>query len=313
MPDSIQTSYVQQYTTNVELLLQQTGSKLRDLVTVQSGIRGKAAVVVDQFGSTTAVRDLPRHSDTPLLDVPEDRRWVYPHSLDWASLIDDEDKLRTITDPTNPYAMAGAAGMGRSVDDEIIHGLLNSNMTGENGTTATGLLSAYGSGSQLVAATVGASGNTGLNVAKLREAKRILMAAEVDFDREEPIMLISSKQHDNLLAQAEIASKEFNEAPVLVNGVVTRFMGFRFRVTERIPGAAQFNATINPAVTGFTKGTTWLVPFFVKSGVALGVWDDLHSSFDRRPDKRNAMQVLVKGTVGATRTQELKCGLISCY
>lgn len=312
MPASIQTSFVQQYTTNVGLLLQQKGSKLRDLVTVQS-CTGKAAAVVDQFGAVNAVRDLPRHADTPLLDIPEDRRWVQPHDLKWASLIDDEDKLRTITDPMNPYAAAGSAGMGRAIDDEIIWGLLNSNYTGENGTTASGLLSAYNSGSQVVAATVGASANTGLNVAKLRAVKQMALAAEIDPDQEEIVMLISSRQHDNLLNEIQIASKEYSSTAVLEEGMVRRFMGIRFRLTERIPGAARFNATINPAVTGYTTGTTWLCPWFVKSGLVLGVWNDLNSSFDRRPDKNNSMQVLIKGTFGATRTEELKCGLVTCY
>lgn len=312
MPASIQTSFVQQYTTNVGLLLQQKGSKLRDLVTIQN-CTGKAAAVVDQFGAVNAVRDLPRHADTPLLDIPEDRRWVQPHDLKWASLIDDEDKLRTITDPMNPYASAGSAGMGRAIDDEIIWGILNSNFTGENGTTATGLLSAYNSGSQVVAATVGASANTGLNVAKLRAVKQMALAAEIDPDQEEIVMLITSKQHDNLLNEIQIASKEYSSTAVLEEGMVRRFMGIRFRLTERIPGAARFNTAINGSVTGYTTGTTWLCPWFVKSGVVLGVWNDLNSAFDRRPDKNNSMQVLLKGTFGATRTEELKCGLVTCY
>lgn len=312
MPASIQTSFVQQYTTNVDLLLQQRGSKLRDLVTVQN-CNGKSAVAVDQFGAVNAVRDLPRHADTPLLDIPEDRRWVQPHDLKWASLIDDEDKLRTIIDPMNPYALAGSAGMGRAIDDEIIWGILNTNATGENGTTYTGLLSAYNSGSQVVGGSVGASANTGLNVAKLRAVKQTAMAAEIDPDQEEIWMLISSRQHDNLLNEIQIASKDYNSVPVMENGMVRKFLGINFRVTERIPGAARFNTAINGSVSGYTTGSIWLCPWFVKSGVVLGVWSDINSAFDRRPDKNNAMQVLIKATAGATRTEELKCGLVTCY
>ena len=317
MSFNVNTAFVQQYSTNVMMLLQQQGSKLRNTVQTMKFL-GKAASVAEQFGSVSPVRNQSRHSDTPLISTPQDKRWMYPNDYDWADLVDSQDKLRLLIDPTSSYAMAGAWAMGRAFDDEIISAFFNSNNTGENGTSATGTLYSYNSNSQSVAATTGASAATGLNIAKLRSAKRKLMEGYVDVDNDQLICVISAKQHDDLLNEAQAISLDYNTKPVLVDGRISSFMGFNFIVSERIPGAAGFNTAINPSIsTGssdgtYTTGSRWMVPVYAKSGMAMGLWNDIQTSIDRRPDKRNSYQVYVTGTVGATRMEEKRCVLINC-
>ena len=311
MSVNVNTAFVQQYSTNVMMLLQQQGSRLRNAVQNFSFV-GKAASMAEQFGSVSPVRNQSRHSDTPLISTPQDKRWIYPNDYDWADLIDSQDRLRMLVDPSGPYTQAGVMAMGRAIDDEIISGLFNANNTGENGTVATGLLSAYNSGSQAVGITVGASGNTGLNIAKLRAAKRILLQADVDVDNDELFMVITAKQHDDLLNEAQAISLDYNTRPVLVEGRIRAFMGFNFIHSERVPGGANFNSAINSSVTGYTLGSQWMVPFWAKSGMALGLWNDVQASVDRRADKRNSWQVYVTGTFGGARLEEKRTGFITC-
>lgn len=317
MSFNVSTAFVQQYSTNVAMLLQQQGSRLRNTV-MNYKFQGKAASMAEQFGNVSPVRNQSRHSDTPLISTPQDKRWIYPNDYDWADLIDNQDKLRMLIDPTGPYTMAGAWAMGRAIDDEIISGLLTSNNTGENGTSATGTLYAYNSNSQSVAATTGASAATGLNIAKLRQAKRILLQAEVDVDNDQLFMAITAKQHDDLLNEAQAISLDYNTKPVLVDGKISQFMGFNFVHSERIPGGANFNASINSSIaTGstdgtFTTGSRFIVPFWAKSGMALGMWNDVTTSVDKRADKRNSYQVYVTGTFGGARLEEKRCGIINC-
>ncbi len=317
MSFNVNNAFVQQYSTNVMMLLQQQGSKLRGAVQNMKFL-GKAASVAEQFGSVSPVRNQSRHSDTPLISTPQDKRWMYPNDYDWADLVDSQDKLRMLIDPTSSYAMAGAWAMGRAIDDEIISGFFNANNTGENGTTSTGLLSSFGSGSQMVAAATGASAATGLNIAKLRRAKRVLMEGLVDVDNDQLFAVISARQHDDLLNEAQAISLDYNTKPVLVDGKISAFMGINFIVSERIPGAAGFNTAINPSVpTGssdgqYTTGSRFMVPVFAKSGMAMGLWNDVTTSIDRRPDKRNSYQVYVTGTFGATRLEEKRCVIINC-
>ncbi len=120
------------------LLLQQNVSRLQNAVLIQS-FQGKPASVVEQFGQTAAVR----HSDTPLVSTQHDRRWVFPLDYAWSGLTDSQDLLRMLIDPSSGYAQAGAAAMGRSIDNEILSGFFNSNKTGENSTIDTGVLGAF--------------------------------------------------------------------------------------------------------------------------------------------------------------------------
>ena len=110
MSFQVTTAFVQQYTTNVQLLLQQRGSKLRDAVTVGS-YTGKAAKSVEQIGAVTAQKRLTRHGDTPMISTPHAARWVFPTDYEWADLIDDQDKLRMLIDPTSPYAQNGSLAL----------------------------------------------------------------------------------------------------------------------------------------------------------------------------------------------------------
>lgn len=317
MSVNVNQAFVQQYSTNIMMLLQQQGSRLRNAVQNYS-FMGKAASMAEQFGQVSPVRNQSRHSDTPLISTPQDKRWIYPNDYDWADLIDNQDKLRMLIDPAGPYTQAGVWAMGRAMDDEIISGFFNANNTGENGTVSTSTLYAFNSNSQSVAATVGASAATGLNIAKLRRAKRILLEAQVDIDNDQLFAVISAKQHDDLLNEAQAVSLDYNTQPVLVNGKISAFMGFNFIVTERIPGGSGFNAAINPAISSadsdgsYVAGSRWMVPCFAKSGLALGLWNDIQASVDRRPDKRNSFQVYVTGTFGAARLEEKRCVIINC-
>jgi Phage capsid protein len=317
MSVNVNTAFVQQYSTNIMMLLQQQGSRLRNAVQNYSFV-GKAASMAEQFGQVSPVRNQSRHSDTPLISTPQDKRWIYPNDYDWADLIDQQDRLRMLIDPSGPYTMAGVYAMGRAIDDEIIAGIFGSNNTGENGTSATGTLYAYNSNSQSVAAATGAASATGLNIAKLRAAKRKLLEADLDIDNDQLFAVISAKQHDDLLNEAQAVSLDYNTRPVLVDGKITQFMGFNFIHSERIPGAANFNSAINTGITSadsdgsYVAGSRWMVPVFAKSGMALGMWNDIQASVDRRPDKRNSWQVYVTGTFGGARLEEKRCVLINC-
>lgn len=289
MSDQISTAFVQQYTTNVGLLLQQRGSKLRDTVSVGS-YSGKAAKAVEQIGSVTAQARTSRHSDTPLISTPHDARWVFPTDYEWADLIDDQDKLRMLIDPTSPYAINGAYALGRAMDQLIIDAALGTSKTGENGTTNT----SFATASQQV--TVGGT-PVGLTVAKLRNAKRILMANQVDVEQDPLYIAVTAKQLDDLLGTTEVTSSDYNTVKALVQGQVDTFMGFKFIHTELL---------------GVNGSSHRRVIAWAKSGLHLGMWNDINSKIDQRADKSYSTQVYVKGTFGATRTEEKKVVEILC-
>lgn len=299
MSYQVNTAFVQDYKNTVALLLQHRGSKLRDAVTV-GAYTGKAAKAVEQVGPVAPVKNLSRHADTPLISTPHDARWVFPNDYDWADMVDDQDKLRMIIDPQSAYAQNAAMAMGRAMDEEILLAAFGSARTGENGTTSTGL-GTVNSGPQDVALNTGGT-SSNLNVAKLRAAKKILMTNGVDVDNDPIYMAITASDHDALLNEIQIVSSDYNTTPVLVNGKVQSFLGINFIHTEFTSTTNYPQASVSGA--GLVNGSTRYLPMWAKSGMHLGMWNDLSVSIDRRADKRNSTQLYVTGTFGATRLEE---------
>lgn len=286
---AIETSWVKSYSANVELLVQQMGSKLRGTVQTQN-FTGEYAAFIDQVGEVSAQLKTSRHADTPLVPTPMDRRWVTPKDYEVADLIDSQDRLRAIIDPTSPFARAQAAAIGRSMDDEIIEGILGNNLTGQDAGTTT----AFPSGNNIAASS------TGLTIDKLRTVRENMLDNDVDFEMEEVFAIITPKQSTQLLETTEITSSDYNTVKALVQGQLDSFMGFKFIVSNRILGASNYNGS----QTETSNEETAL--FYPRSAVALGIWNDISARVDERPDKSYATQVYCKGTFGGTRLQEDK-------
>lgn len=300
---NIPTHYVQQYSTNLQLLLQQKGSKLRDTVMTGPHV-GKQASPVDQVGAVAAQRVVGRFQPMGRVDAPTDRRWVFPVDYDLPQLIDQFDKLRLLTDPQSTYATNGVYAMGRAMDDEIITAYFADAKTGENGgtTTAFGTALTTASGRNVSVGVGGAA--SGLNVAKLREGKKSLMAAEVDIDNDPLICVVTATQHDNLLNEVQVISGDFGwkDAPVLKEGKIERFLGINFKHCERLTTG-----------TDDAAGTSRQVPLYAKSGMYLGIWGDIQSDISQRKDLQGLpWQLYDVGTFGGTRLEEAKVRRIWC-
>ncbi len=293
MSDQIPTHYAQQYADNIMLLLQQKGSRLRDTCTPKTITGAKAAVPVDQIGKVEATKRSTRYPPMVPADTPTDRPWVYPSDYDWMDLIDSIDKLRTITDPQSSYVTNGTYAMGRAMDREVIAAFFGDRKTGETGATTTSFPAA-----NQVAVNFSAAGNVGLTVAKMREAKRLLMSYEVDIENDELWMPVKAKQHDNLLGEIQVISLDFNEKPVMQEGKITRFLGINLKHTELI--AADTNSYDR-------------VPVYAKSGMVLATWNDISTDVSIRKDLAGLpTQVYVYGTFGAVRVEENRVIEIKC-
>lgn len=292
MSVNIPNHYAQEYATAVELLLQQKGSKLRPFVTSGTYI-GEQASPVDQVGSVEMQAVTGRFEPMGRVDADTDRRWVLPSDWDLPQLIDSFDKLRLLTDPESVYVQNAVYAAGRKIDDLIIDAFFGTANTGKTGSTST----TFPAGQQ-VAVNFGASGNTGLTVAKLREARKILKAAEVDMDMDPICCVVTAEQEDDLLAEAQVISLDYNEKPVLVDGRLTKFLGMNFIHCERLD----------------TDGSSYRrVPVFAKSGMHLGLWNDITTDVSQRKDLKGLpFQSYVYMTAGATRLEEEKTVEIKC-
>jgi hypothetical protein len=283
MSTQVTTAFVQQYSANVQMLSQQMGSRLRDAVRVEN-MTGKNAFF-DQVGKATAQKRTTRHADTPQIDTPHARRRVSLVDYEYADLIDDQDKVRMLIDPTSAYAQAAAAAMGRAMDDEIIASALGTAYTGETGSTATSLPA----GQQI------ANGGADMSLAKLRQAKKILDLSDVDPSIPRYIA-VGPDQVEALLADTNVTSSDFNTVKALVQGEVNQFMGFNFIVTNRLAKSGNIRSCF-----------AW-----AEDGLALAVGRDVMARIDERNDKGYATQVYYCMSIGSTRMEEEKVVQIDC-
>lgn len=284
--------YVKQFASNIQLLLQQKESKLKP--SVMSGMHyGEQASPVDQIGKVSMNAVTGRYQSKIRSDAPVDRRWVSPESFDLSQIIDHHDKLQLLLDPQSSYVQNAVAAANRKYDELIISGMFGTNKTGKTGTTSTTFDSNYE-----IAVNFGASGNTGLTVAKLREAKKILMENEVDIDSDPLYCVVTAEQHDDLLAEAQVVSTDFNDRPVLVSGKIQQFLGINFIHCERL--------TANGS--GYRQ-----VPVYAKSGIYLGIWEDMVIDvFQNKELRGHPWEVYLMMTAGATRLEEEKICKVFC-
>jgi len=285
MSSQIATAFVEQYSNNVQMLSQQKGSLLRDKVDSET-VQGKNAFF-EQIGSVTAQVRSSRHAPTPQLDTPHARRRVSLADYEFADLIDDQDKVRTLIDPTSSYAQAAAFAMGRAMDDVIISAATGTSFTGVSGGTSTAL-----PGTQAITE----SGTDGLTIAKLRNAKRIMDLNSVDASIPRYIV-VSPRQIDDLLGTTSVTSADFNTVRALVTGEVNTFMGFQFIVSNRLSIASSKR----------------LCFAYAQDGIKLALGKDVMSRIDERADVGYATQIYYCMSIGATRMEEEKVVSIQAH
>ena len=289
MSIQVTTAFVEQYSANVQHLVQQDGSKLRSSVREET-VTGKNAFF-EQIGATAAQRRTSRHSDTPRVDTPHARRRVSLEDFDWADLIDNEDKVRMLIDPTSDYARAAAMAMGRAMDEVLIDAALGTAYTGVSGSTT------------VAGQTPIAAGATGLSLAKLLSAKETMDGDDVAESGR--VIVCTADQITDLLNTTEVQSADFNTVKALARGEVDTFLGFRFIPVDgkRIDGSKLVS------VDGSSNRRCFA---FQGDGLLLGVGADMTTKISERADKNYATQVFCSMSIGGTRMEEARVLEILC-
>ena len=265
MSTQISTAFVNQFSANVTMLSQQMGSLLRNTVDTES-VTGEKAFF-DQIGSAAAAVRTTRHGDTPLMETPHPRRMVTLQDFEYADLIDDQDKIRMLSDPTSVYAKAAAAGIGRAMDDTIIAAFNASASTGKAGTTSTAL----------PAGNVIAHGSAGLDEGSV----------DPSINR---YIVVSPEQIEDLLNTTAVQSADFNTVKSLATGQLDSFVGFKFIVSNRLKD----------------DGTSRQCYAWAEDGMKMAIGKEPSAQITQRADKSYATQVYYCASFGATRMEEEK-------
>lgn len=309
MSTQITEAFVQEFTNNIMMLSQQRGSKLRPYVRNET-VSAKAKAF-DRIGSVDMVEKTSRHSDTPQLDTPHSRRWLFLRDFEWADLIDDQDKIRILNEPTSEYVMAAMWAAGRTMDDRILEAADATIKTGEDiGSGADATMP----NTQKVASIDGAGNFDNLNVDCLRSMKLIFDSNDVDESLERHIACTASQIYA-LLGDDRITSNDYNSVKALVEGKIDTFMGFKFHRLQRVLtqttalSASPTTGVVGSgsSVLGYRKVVAWTQPSLI-----LGIGSDVKSRISERDDKSYATQAYVCMTIGSTRMEEEQVVLAFC-
>ena len=296
MSEHLPNHFTISFSQNISLKLQQMGSMLRGTVT-EAPYEGKSASPVNQYEKVRMNKVSSRFAPMKRVDAQTDRRWVSPQDFDLPQLVDTFDKLKTILDPESALVHNAVMAAGREIDIVILQATTAAAQTGEQGAGSTAFNS-----NNTVTVSVGET-NSRLNVPKLLQLKELMRANHVDFDRDEVYVPLTAKDESNMLSQIQVVSKDFQDKPVLQEGRLKSFLGFTFEYCEQV------EETMN--VVG---GNRVDIPVWAKSGMHLGMWNDIQSDISRRNDLEGLpWQAYIYLSCGATRLEENKVYVVQSY
>lgn len=286
--------YTVEFSDMLQLLSQQMKSRLRGLVMTGTHT-GKQASPVEFTGSSSVFQRSTRGETKTIAETDHTRRYVNPISWSTPSdIVDSFDNMRTKLDPTSNYSRAQVAAHMRQMDDQIIASFFDDAITGE---TASGTTS-------FDSANVVAVGSANFTLAKILEAKQLLMQNEVDMDDPETVvgMAITPDQYTKFVQISEVSNSDFGNTVFDKDGRVTKWNGIDIVISNRLTDAAGILASTNPGASGTRE-----IPMWAKSGMHLGLWEDIRGKVvtDESRD-RDPLLVTTYSTFGATRTEEAK-------
>jgi len=290
-------AYRQIFQDSVELALQQTKPHLAGLMMAGSHAGGEKTRLILRAGSKNTTARTERGSPMEFGDISLQQRWITGST--WQiipDLVDSLDKVRMGVDPSSWIVQSHAAGIVRHIDQRIINAFFSTAKIGDDGNSTA----SFDANNSI------AANSTGMTVAKLRQARTILLKNHVDVTREQPYIAMEPQQLDDLLADIQTTSKDFNggTAP-LVDGNLSRFVGFNIVVI-----ASDETNGFGLPVDGSSNRRC---PFWVKSGMHYGTWQAPQTSIDQRVDLQGKpYQLYSMGDDGATRLDEGKVGEILC-
>ena len=278
MAVSISNAFVTLFDTEVKQAYQ-ADAVLRNTVRLRTGVTASTHKF-PKIGSGVAQVRVPQTDVTPL-NVTYSQATVTLTDYIAAEYSDIFNQAKVNFDERQELVQVVAKAIGRRSDQMIIDAL------------------AASSTSLTVATSIGGAG-TNLNMAKLREASRLLNTSNVP--AEDRYLLIHASQLASLLSETSVTSSDFNTVKALVQGEINTFMGFTFNVIgDRTEGG----------LTGGGSGSTRKVYAYHKMAVGMAESMAIRSEINYIPEKTSWL-VSSMFSAGAVAIDAGGCVDITC-
>jgi hypothetical protein len=273
-------AYVYEFSSNVFHLGQQKESRLMPVANVKYGTGTRFHW--ERLAASEMVEKTTQLAVTPVVDAAHSKRYAAMATWSWGEAIEPNEAAQALIDPRSEYTRAAAMAYGRRIDTIILNAAIAAAGTGLGGSSTQALTAG-----QQIGGTGGATGaGQKLTVAGLRQAKRLMDAAEVS---EKRWFITDSKGLQDLLAVTEVVSADYNTVRALVMGELDTFLGFKFIRSERIP--------VN---TGNRK---WNLAI-AENAIGLGFASERMARVAEDPSRSFALRVYLETVLGAVRIEE---------
>lgn len=278
-------TWVDAFRSDVRILLQDKGSHFSGKTDMES-LANSDRTFIDWVGSRAPIEKTSRFEDTPNIESTRKRIMIEHRPWHDGELFDSIDELRTIGDFQSKIQMTFVNGFNVKKDQVIIDAALGSVWTGRNGNVEEAWDSNY---------TLDPTGTSGLTLAKLLEVLQKLREDNVDPD-ETLYWACAPKQITDMLEEEKLTNADYNTMQNLARGMINTFAGFEFIMTNLLGSTAAGRRNIA----------------YAKSGIIMGIGEDLMAKVSERDDKSYANQLYMRMDVGATRTEQGKVHEIIC-
>lgn len=294
MPAEIEESWKYEYSDNIRLTLQQKTPKIamsgQIRVETASGEGFRPEMTVGE--ASVQERTVRLEKRTPQ-ELGVNGRWLAPRDYDCGPYPEDVlDRVRNGIQLNGTFVSSSVAAINRHKDSVVLSAMFGSASTGKNGT---GPAATFDTTNMRVAA-----GSANMTVAKLVEAKEKLIKYENDLDAETPFVAMTEKQWKSLMNDMKLISGDYNSNKPLLKGTVEEYVGFRI-------------ITMSSTRLSYLSGSDRRCPFWVPSGVYLGMWDNMVSDiYEDKSYRGRTYMVYASCSMAATRLDEKKVGDILC-
>jgi hypothetical protein len=252
MAISISNAFVTLFDTEVKQAYQ-ADAVLRNTVRLRTGVTASSHKF-PRIGAGVAQVRVPQTDVTPL-NVTYSQATVNLTDYIAAEYSDIFNQAKVNFDERQELVQVVAKAIGRRSDQMIIDALA-------------------GSGTSLTVANSIGGATTNMNMAKLREAQRLMNANNVPM--EERYIVMHASQLSNLLSETQVTSSDFNSVKALVQGEINTFMGFTFNVIgDRTEGG----------LTGGGSGVDRVVYAYHKMSVGMAEAMAVRSEINYIPEK----------------------------
>lgn len=264
----------------------------------------------NQFGSMTARKGRVRKGKHEKDEGVYKRRRVTPDFAYLATDLDSKDAVSSLVNPKSQLAMQIKHALTRQMSQDFITAAFGTAYTGKAGGTSETFSSA-----DIIAASVGSTGSTGMNADKLVYA--IEKIQNKGFDLSDPMneltLVMGPKQASDAKLDSVLSNYDYLSGRILSGiNIPDGFMGIRNVISDAMCPYANNAATgVNSLWTdnGLAQDDTGAADIrmaflFVKSAIAYSMWEDPIVRVDELQEQHYDWQLYSRVQYGITRMYE---------